>query len=299
MPLLAAAAAGIAFVVHLGREELVHRETHLFEQIAGIVACRAAFLGGHTEIINGNKHLDIAHELDNGENPERDKDDFAVPSVGKGAAVPLADAVGDVAATAAAFAFTSAVTSIDDAGGQDDGLGDLNAAARHIAGGHLLLVVLVGYELAAEYLDVAFAAIQNDLFLEYGYAAYRRAGNAVTGIDLELDFEEKGQVTGIIPAVEGQCFNVDIRGDDFSIFGADTDCVIDDHLIPFGKVYLQVFQTVFVGGRSALSGFLADGAKFEKQSKLMRPPSFFFPITPAYESRFEQAVTVARTDPSV
>lgn len=94
MPLLAAAAAGIAFVVHLGREELVHRETHLFEQIAGIVARRAAFLGGHTEIINGNKHLDIAHELDNGENPERDKDDLAVPSVGKGAAVPLAEQSG-------------------------------------------------------------------------------------------------------------------------------------------------------------------------------------------------------------
>lgn len=71
-----------------------------------------------------------------------------------------------------------------------------------------MLIVLVGYELAAEHLDVAFAAIQNDLFLEYGYAAYRRAGNSVTGIDLELDFEEKGQVTGIIPAVEGQCLDV-------------------------------------------------------------------------------------------
>lgn len=99
--------------------------------------------------------------------------------------------------------------------------------------------------------------------------------------------------------MKGSASTFDIRGDDFGFFGADTDCVIDDHLIPFGKVYLQVFQTVFVGGRSALSGFLADGAKFEKQSKLMRPPSFFFPITPAYESRFEQAVTVARTDQSV
>lgn len=160
--LLAAAAA--ALVVDLGREELVHGEAHLLEQVAGVVARRAALLGGHAEIVHRHEHLDVAHELYDGEDPDGHEDELAVPSVAEMAAVPFADAVGDVAAAAAAVALAAAVARVHHTGGQDDGVGDLDAAARHVAGGHFLLVVLVGDELAAEDLDVAFTAVQDDLF---------------------------------------------------------------------------------------------------------------------------------------
>ena len=121
----------------------------------------------------------------------------------------------------------------------------------------------------------------------------------MTGIDLELDLEEEGQVAGIVPAVERQGFDVDVGGDDLRFFGADTDRVIDDHLIPLGKVNLQVLQTVFVGAGIVNAsgvdayGFLAAGImdvlvirhKKSSCSLIGEPlPSGGYPSLSSYES---------------
>ena len=72
----------------------------------------------------------LRNELYDGEDPDGHEDELAVPSVAEMAAVPFADAVGDVAAAAAAVALAAAVARVHHTGGQDDGVGDLDAAAR-------------------------------------------------------------------------------------------------------------------------------------------------------------------------
>lgn len=68
---LSAAAAGrvkffavvVAFVSGVRREKLRYGEAYLSEGVAGILRIAGAFLAGHTEIVGGNKHLNITLKL--------------------------------------------------------------------------------------------------------------------------------------------------------------------------------------------------------------------------------------------
>ena len=196
-----AAAAATAVALRCGREELINRETHLVEQIAGIFARRGAFLVRHTIVVHRHKHLHVANQLHDGKDPERDDHDAAIGTVDEVAAVAIAQLRGNTATVTAIV--VAAVAAVDETRIQHDRLGNLHAAVRHIAGRHFLTVALVGAVFAVENPHVTFAAVQNDLLAEDADALYRGARHTVPAVYLDLYVKVEGQVTGIIAAVKG------------------------------------------------------------------------------------------------
>ena len=160
------------------------------------------------------------------------------------AAIPVADAFGNGTATAVTFA---AIAGLDQAGGKNNRIGDLDDAARYVAGGNVLMIAAVFAVLAVEHLDIAFAAVEDDFFLEHAHTAYGGAGGGVPREYFNLNLKEEGQIAGIVSAVEGERFDVDVGGDHFDLPCAHADGVIDDHLVALCKEYAYVFQTIFVG----------------------------------------------------
>ena len=181
-------------------EKLVYRETHFAEQVTRIIRCRAAFLVGQAVVVDWNQHLYIAHKLHNGENADRHID-HSLAFFGKPSAVHIADMLRDVPAAATA---TVLLTLIGQPAVEYDRLRYLYAAPRHVAGRHLLTVVLFRPEFAAEYLYTSFASVQDHFFVKHSDAFHGRAGDTVAGKDLQLYAEEEGQITGIVAAVKGQ-----------------------------------------------------------------------------------------------
>ena len=244
----ASAATAAAVVVILRREKLVDRKAHLAEQLTGIVARRAAFLARHTEIVDRHQHLYVTDELDDGKHPDGNQYDLAVMYLAEIAAVAIDDALRDTAASAAAAtaAILVPLTGIHGSGAQNDRFRHLHGAARHVARRHLLTVVLIRPELAVKHLHAALAAEKDDLFLENADAADRGAGRIPSGEDIELHLKEEGEVAGIIAAVKRQRFDIYKGFDNFRFSGANTDRVIDQHLIVLGEIHLQILQTVLV-----------------------------------------------------
>ena len=239
--------SAIAAVGSLRREELIHRETHFLEDIAGAFGVGTAFLGGHAEIVDGHEHLHITDQLDDGENAQCHQHDLAVVGIAEAAAEVLANAGGD--AGTAAIALAGAFAFFNQACVQYYRFRDLYRTAGHIAGRHFLAVVVAGTEFTGKYLDAAFTAEQDYLFLEHGNAANGVATGSVSGIYLQLDLKIEGEIAGIIAAVERESLHIDKGGDDLSLFSTDADSVINDHLIPFGEIYPQIFQAILVTAR--------------------------------------------------
>lgn len=237
--------AATALVTFIARwEELINRKAHLAEQFARVVGRRAALLVRQTVVVNGDEHLHVAHQLHNGENTDCDIDE-TLTIFSEVSAVGRADVFGDIAAAATA-ASASNVTFFGDAAAQDDGLCNLYAAARHIACGHFLPIVLFGTEFTAEHLDATFAAVENYLFVKHSHAVDGGTRNPVTGEHFQLNAEEEGQVAGIIAAVERQGFYVNIGGENTHLFGTDTYSVVNDHLIALGEIHPHILKTIFV-----------------------------------------------------
>lgn len=99
---LFAALAAVAQVRRSGREKFVGGEVDPAEQLAGVVAGRDAFLFRHAEIVSGDQHLHIAHDLDDGEQPDGDVHVVPLRSGIELPAVSPADALGDPAVGLAA-----------------------------------------------------------------------------------------------------------------------------------------------------------------------------------------------------
>lgn len=222
------------------------------EQVAGVVGGRAAFLGGHAVIVHRHQHLHVADELHNGEDTDGNVNNTAVGIVAEVAVVAAGYALRDAAASTAAVASAAAVdlagilAGIGNAGIQDDRLGDLYVAAGQVAGRHRLWVAAVGAEFAAEDFDAALAAAENNFFLENGDAADGVAGRVTSGEYVNLYLKEEGQVAGVIAFVERQGLHVDVGRDDFDLAGANTDRMINQHLILFREIHPQIFKAVLV-----------------------------------------------------
>ena len=246
----AAASAAAVAVALLGREKLVDREAHLAEQVAGAVGGRAAaLLARHAEIVHRHQHLDVADQLHDGEDAQRNIDVAAVGVVAEIAAVAVADVGRDAAASAAAPASAvaaAAAARLGNARGEDDRLGDVDDAARQIAGGQLLRIAVVLAVLAREHLDVALAAVEDHLFLEYADTGDRRARAGASGVHIHRDLKEEGQVAGIVAAIERQRLDVDVCGDDLRPPGPYRYRIIHDLLVTRRKIYAQILQAVFV-----------------------------------------------------
>ena len=63
--------SAVTRVVALGREKFLHGETHFFKHFAGVFAVGGAFFGGNAEIVNGDKHLNVADKLNDSEKSKR------------------------------------------------------------------------------------------------------------------------------------------------------------------------------------------------------------------------------------
>ena len=117
------AAAGIVSVV--GREELIHREGDVLEELAGIITAAAAVGAGgaalvrQAVVVHRHQQLAVPLQADDGELAQRDEHPAAVLARRQVAAKALAHAGGHLAQVAVAAA---AVAALHHLGAQDDGI---------------------------------------------------------------------------------------------------------------------------------------------------------------------------------
>ena len=91
-------AAGILAAILTRREECLGREADLAEKLAGIAVCLLdADLLGHTEIVHGNEHLNLALDLNYHKDSERDRDGLLGTAVLEAAAETSCDTARDTA----------------------------------------------------------------------------------------------------------------------------------------------------------------------------------------------------------
>ena len=117
------AAAGIVSVV--GREELIHREGDVLEELAGIITAAAAVGAGgaalvrQAVVVHRHQQLAVPLQADDGELAQRHKDTTVVVTGRQVAAEALADTGRDLAEIAVAAA---AVAAFHQLGTEDDGV---------------------------------------------------------------------------------------------------------------------------------------------------------------------------------
>lgn len=75
-------AAALIRFFQLGREEFLCGEFDPIKHFAGAVVVAAAFLLRNTEVVNRNKHLDVADQLHNGKNAQSNVQAFAESRTG-------------------------------------------------------------------------------------------------------------------------------------------------------------------------------------------------------------------------
>lgn len=129
----AASGAAVRVIVRkavlLRREELVNGEADFFKQIAGIVLNGAyALLFGYAEVVGGNKQLNIALQLDNGEQAKGNINPALLVAAYDEAVVEhTANAVGNVAKVnyIVVVVFAAAVVYFRNLNSKGDGVNDL------------------------------------------------------------------------------------------------------------------------------------------------------------------------------
>lgn len=117
-------------ILRSGREELLHREPDLLEQIAGIVGGSGAFLIRDTEIVDGNEHLNISLQLDDGEQTDGYVYDLFRSATAQRSSEAAAYAIGNDAAFAAAVAAAPALAGIAYPRGKNDRVGHLTSCPQ-------------------------------------------------------------------------------------------------------------------------------------------------------------------------
>ena len=239
-------ASAARVVVHgrPGRKEVAGGKLDFLEGIACAFTGRfiaAALLLRNTEVINRNKHLDIADQLDNGKQADGGIYRFLTVLLIDTdlAAQPVTDA-GRHAAD-----MLTAVPDLADPGSQGNGIHGLHHALGQVAGGtglgiiRAVLRILVG-----EYPDVPLAAIENGLFVKEADAPYRhRLGPRRTEY-VKFDKEEEGHVTGIISPIKMNRLHVYKNVDDFGRADSYVHGLLDDFLTARGEKATQILQTV-------------------------------------------------------
>lgn len=117
-------------ILRSGREELLHREPDLLEQIARIVGGGSAFLIRDAEIVDGNEHLDISLQLDDGEQTDGYVYDLFRSATAQRSSEAAAYAIGNDAAFAAAVAAAPALAGITYPRRKNDRVGHLTSCPQ-------------------------------------------------------------------------------------------------------------------------------------------------------------------------
>ena len=112
---------------------------------------------------------------------------------------------------------------IENTGREDEGIHDLKNGGGQIVAGAFRVAAAAeirACNVALEDVDVALAAVENDLFLHYGNAVgFLRSSHA--GADLNGDLDIHGNADLVKASVERHVVNVDVCAEDLCAFGAD------------------------------------------------------------------------------
>ena len=193
----------------------------MFEHFAGIVGGGGnAFLFGNGIFRAVNEVLCGALNTNDGEEAERDGEDLAVIFVGNSAVHAVADGFGEilhVEMTARALAY------VENAGIQHERINDLENGGGKIVSGGFRMVTAAEVRLAGvalEDIDVAFATIEDHLFLNDGDTV-GLLRSAETSTDLNGDLDIHGDADLIKAPIEGHVVDVNVCAEDLRAFGAD------------------------------------------------------------------------------
>lgn len=151
------------------REKFVCGEFDVFENFAGVVGCCDAFFSGNAEIVCGNKHLNSAFQLNNGEKSEGDKNS----SCAGNAEISLKK-IRDGFREGDFRNVHIAVALIRKTAVKHNGRNHLNNSSR-VIGSHSRSFKR---QIGTEDLDVSFASVKNHFFREKSDSRYViRGGN--------------------------------------------------------------------------------------------------------------------------
>lgn len=222
------------------REEGFGREADLAEKLAGIaVALFDADLFGHTEIVYGDKHLNLALDLDDHEDAECCFNCLFGAVVVEVSAESSCDAARYAAAAGAVTALYKTCTKAYR-------LCDLAYDLRKIAGTGVLDVVIAADVIGTEDLDASFASEEYGLFVIHRKSVdLARVADRGYG-DINADGEIDGKVNTVISAVKGYGLGVDIDVDDLGALHSYTDGIIYHFLVALSEIDGDVFKTFSV-----------------------------------------------------
>lgn len=219
----ATAAIGLSLdITESGRIEFIDGERHMFEHFAGIVGGgRNAFLFGNGIFRAVYEILRGALDAHDGEEAERDGKNLAVVLVRDSAVHTVADDFREILRMD--MAMVADLAYVKNAGVEDEGIHDLKNGGGKIVSGTFRMVATAEIRVrnvTLEDVDVAFPAVENDLFLHYGNAVGLLC-SAQTSADLHGDLDIHGNADLIKASVERHVIDVDVRAEDLCAFGAD------------------------------------------------------------------------------
>ncbi len=188
--------------------------------------------------------MDIALELDDGENAKRDVDVVGGVEELELAAKPSANALRDVTIqTAAIIAFAT------DLCGQTDWLSDLNSGLREVSKRRCVEIQVVVAFARIENLDLAVAAEENHLLGEDRQAIHADRAGRRRHKHIEVDLEEERHIDRVKALIEGDGLEVDVDRENIRGFNSDRASLIDDMLAGLGEVDAQIVEAILIGAR--------------------------------------------------
>ena len=219
----ATAAIGLSLdIAESGRIEFIDGERHMLEHFAGIVG------GGRNTFLFGNGVFRAVYEIlrgalnaHDGEEAEGDGKHLAVVFVRNSAVQTVADDLGEILRAEVAMMMNLAY--VQNAGIENEGIHDLENGGWEIVSGAFRMGTAAEIRMggiALEDIDVAFSAVENDLFLHYGNAV-GLLRSAETSADLHGDLDIQRNADLIKASVERHVIDVDVGAEDLCAFGAD------------------------------------------------------------------------------
>ena len=218
-------ATGIVIALDItesGRIEFIDGERHMLEHFAGIVG------GGRNAFLFGNGIFRAVYEVlrgalnaHDGEEAERDGKHLAVVLVRDSAVQTVADDFGEI--LRAEVTVLADLAYVENTGIEDEGVDDLKNGGGKIVSGAFRMAAATEIRMggiALEDIDIAFSAVENDLFLYYGNAVGLLC-SAETRADLHGDLDIQRNADLIKTSVERHVIDVDVGAEDLCAFGAD------------------------------------------------------------------------------
>lgn len=237
--------ASTATVTGFGREEFIGRELDAAEELTGVIGRSFTFFLRYTEVVSGNQHLHIAHDLYNDEQANSCINCASAVGGFKVAAIPFADTFGNPAA-----GFAAVVACITDSCRQCDRLCDLNGGFRQdFTSG---VVNFLGRAVGSEHLHIAFAAVQNHLLAENRDTMYCNGAGSRGTEQIQRHVEEEGHVNGIEALIERNRLQIQVNGKHLDIPDADIGGAVYQFLLCFGEEDTDILKAVFIIRRNTL-----------------------------------------------